>query len=58
MATGTLNGMGSMKGPIMPVTKAIGMKARITATVAILVGLPISLVAWITTSLKSRSPMP
>ena len=54
MATGTLNGMGRMNGPIMPETKAIGMKARITAIVATLVGLPISLVAITSVSLKGR----
>ncbi len=45
MATGALNGIGPMYGPIMPVTKCIGRKARITAMVAMMVGLPVSLVA-------------
>ncbi|MDQ7056973.1 MAG: hypothetical protein Q9N62_00280, partial [Ghiorsea sp.] len=46
MAKGALNGMGAMRGAHhTQVTNPIGIKARITAMVATIVGLPVSLVA-------------
>ena len=45
IATGTLNGIGAMYGPIMPVTQNIGRNASITVKVARFVGRPISLTA-------------
>jgi hypothetical protein len=47
IAIGTLNGIGAMYGPIMPVTQNIGRNANITVKVARLVGLPISFTAAI-----------
>ena len=38
MATGTLNAIGAMYGPIMPVMKNIGRKETMTAKVAKMVG--------------------
>ncbi len=59
MATGVLNGIGPMYGPIMPVTKCMGRKARMTAMVAIIVGFPVSLVAAIIRrALSRRLPAP
>ena len=45
IATDPSAGIGSMYGPIMPLTKPIGSRAAITVNVATMVGLPTSATA-------------
>ena len=53
IATGTLNGIGAMYGPIIPVTQNIGRNARMTVRVARFVGLPISFTAMTACFIRS-----